>query len=117
MNPLTARLRHELPDRELFHSLKEAPVLIEQWRRHDNTLRPHSAPGYRPPAPEATLPRLIGPAYAALRHATPRAETWAKSLIIYGAAFGVGPLRRVAHQRFLERSLRSRLMTILRETL
>ncbi len=60
-----------LLDRELFHSLKKAEVLIERWRRHDNTLRPHSALGYRPPAPEVTLPRLIGPAYAALRHAQP----------------------------------------------
>jgi FMN phosphatase YigB (HAD superfamily) len=36
-----------------FHSLREAQVLIEAWRRHYNTLRPHSPLGYRPPAPEA----------------------------------------------------------------
>ncbi|MEL6220939.1 MAG: integrase core domain-containing protein, partial [Pseudomonadota bacterium] len=30
--------------------------LIEHWRRHDNTVRPHSAIGYKPPAPEAILP-------------------------------------------------------------
>ncbi|WP_254447264.1 transposase, partial [Ruegeria sp. HKCCA0235A] len=29
---------------------------IEQWRRHYNTKRPHSALGYRPPAPEAIIP-------------------------------------------------------------
>ncbi|MDB5315881.1 MAG: transposase [Rhodospirillales bacterium] len=40
----------------MFHTLAEAKVLIEQWRRHDNTLRPHSALGYRPPAPEVLLP-------------------------------------------------------------
>ncbi|MCL5778975.1 transposase, partial [Limibaculum sp. FT325] len=26
--------------------------LIEQWRRHYNTVRPHSTLAYRPPAPE-----------------------------------------------------------------
>ncbi|MBX6747147.1 MAG: transposase, partial [Acetobacteraceae bacterium] len=48
-----------------------AEVLIERWRRHYNTARPHSALGYRPPAPEAILPRPAGPAYATLRHAQP----------------------------------------------
>jgi putative transposase len=67
------KLRDELLDREIFYSLREAEVLIERWRRHYNTSRPHSALGYRPPAPEAILPRPIGPAYAALRHAQPGA--------------------------------------------
>jgi transposase InsO family protein len=49
------KLRDELLDREVFHSLREAQVLIEAWRRHYNTVRPHSALGYRPPAPEAVL--------------------------------------------------------------
>ena len=49
------KLRDELLDRELFHSLREAQVLIEAWRRHYNTVRPHSALGYRPPAPEAVV--------------------------------------------------------------
>ncbi len=31
---------------------REAQVVIEQWRRHYNTIRPHSSLGYRPPAPE-----------------------------------------------------------------
>ena len=48
-------------------------MLIERWRRHYNTLRPHSALGYRPPALEAILPRSAGPAYAPLRHAQPGA--------------------------------------------
>jgi transposase InsO family protein len=67
------KLRDELLDREIFYSLGEAEVLIERWRRHYNTSRPHSALGYRPPAPEAILPRPIGPAYAAHRHAQPGA--------------------------------------------
>jgi transposase InsO family protein len=68
------KLRDELLDREIFYSLKEAEVLIAQWRCHYNTLRPHSALGYRPPAPEAMLSRPAGPAYATLRHAQPGAS-------------------------------------------
>ena len=47
------KLRDELLDREIFYSLAEAHVLIEAWRVHYNTIRPHSALGYRPPVPEA----------------------------------------------------------------
>jgi transposase InsO family protein len=50
------KLKDELIDREIFYSLKEAQVLVEQWRREYNTVRPHSALGYRPPAPEAARP-------------------------------------------------------------
>lgn len=46
------RLRDELLNREVFYTLKEAQVLIENWRQHYNTVRPHSSLGYRPPAPE-----------------------------------------------------------------
>jgi putative transposase len=59
------KLRDELLDREVFHSLREAQVLVEAWRRHYNTVRPHSALGYRPPAPEAVP--WPGPAWAPLR--------------------------------------------------
>ncbi len=51
-----ARFRDELLNGEIFYSLKEAQIIIEQWRRHYNTRRPHSALGYRPPAPEAIIP-------------------------------------------------------------
>ena len=62
-------LREELLKREIFYTVKEAKVLIEQWRREYNTIRPHSSLGYRPPAPEAVrpdpaflkLPTLRGP--------------------------------------------------------
>jgi putative transposase len=47
--------RDELLDREIFTTLKEARVLIEQWRQEYNQVRPHSSLGYRPPAPEAIL--------------------------------------------------------------
>jgi putative transposase len=49
------KLRDELLCGEIFYSLREAEVLIEAWRRHYNTRRPHSALGYRPPAPEVAL--------------------------------------------------------------
>jgi len=49
--------RDELLDGEVFNTLREAQVLIEQWRRHYNTTRPHSALGYRPPAPEVVMPK------------------------------------------------------------
>jgi transposase InsO family protein len=50
------KLRDELLDREIFYSLAEARVLIERWRIHYNTERPHSSLGYRPPAPETIRP-------------------------------------------------------------
>jgi putative transposase len=50
------KLRDELLDGEVFNTLREAQVLIEQWRQHYNTVRPHSALGYRPPAPEVAMP-------------------------------------------------------------
>ena len=50
------KLRDECLNREIFYTLQEAQVLIEQWRRFYNTERPHSSLGYRPPAPEAILP-------------------------------------------------------------
>ncbi len=62
-------LGEEVLKREIFFNLTEAKVLIEQWRREYNTVRPHSSRGYRPPAPEAIrpdpafldLPTLRGP--------------------------------------------------------
>jgi putative transposase len=47
------KLRDELLNGEIFYTLREAQVLTEQWRQHYNRIRPHSALGYRPPAPEA----------------------------------------------------------------
>jgi len=50
------KLRDELLNREIFSTLDEAKVLIEQWRKEYNQVRPHSAKNNRPPAPEAILP-------------------------------------------------------------
>ncbi len=58
------KLRDELLNGEIFYSLKEAQVLIERWRQHYNTVRPHSALGYRPPAPVTIAPNRTDPACA-----------------------------------------------------
>ena len=44
-------MRDELLAGEIFYSITEAQVIIEQWRRHYNEIRPHSALGYKPPTP------------------------------------------------------------------
>jgi len=46
---------------DIFDTLQEAQILIEQWRVHYNTVRPHSSLGYRPPAPETVIPLLPSP--------------------------------------------------------
>ncbi len=50
------KLRDELLNREVLCTLTEAKVLIEQWRKEYNQVRPHSSLGYRPPATEARIP-------------------------------------------------------------
>jgi len=61
------KLRDELLNGEIFYTLREAVILIERWRQHYNTLRPHSSLCYQPPAPETILPRPAGLPYATLR--------------------------------------------------
>jgi len=53
------KLRDELLNREIFTTLLEAQILIEEWRKEYNQVRPHSALHYRPPAPEATIPVIL----------------------------------------------------------
>jgi len=52
------KLKDELLKRETFTTLFEAQVLIENWKRDYNPIRPHSALGYQSPAPEAIKPGL-----------------------------------------------------------
>jgi transposase InsO family protein len=54
------KMRDECLNGEIFYSLKEAQIVIEKWRVEYNTRRPHSALGYRPPAPAAYSP-LVPP--------------------------------------------------------
>jgi len=51
------KLRDELLNGEMFYTLKEAQIVIENWRQQYNTVRPHSSLRYRPPAPEAFVCR------------------------------------------------------------
>jgi transposase InsO family protein len=55
------RLRDELLNGEVFYTLQEARILIEEWRREYNEIRPHGSLGYRPPAPQT---RTLIPALA-----------------------------------------------------
>jgi len=49
------KMRDELLNREIFATLEEARILIAQWRKEYNQVRPHSSRGYQAPAPEAKL--------------------------------------------------------------
>jgi putative transposase len=63
------KLRDKLLNDEVFDTLKEAQVLIEGWRHHDNRVRPHSSLGYRPPVetvPIATSQASAGTGPAAV---------------------------------------------------
>ena len=53
------KLRDELLSREVFTTLTEAKILIEEWRKEYNEVSPHSALDYRPPAPEAIVPLTL----------------------------------------------------------
>lgn len=62
MESFIGKFRDELLNGEIFDTLLEAKILTERWRREYNTVRPHSALGYRPPAPETieiTLPKTL----------------------------------------------------------
>ena len=63
------KLRDELLNGEIFYTLREAKIMIEAWRRHYNAIRPHSALGYKPPAPEV-VPWPASPAPRGARPAT-----------------------------------------------
>ncbi len=67
------KFRDELLNGEIFYTLHEAKVLIERWRKHYNQVRPHSALGYRPPAPETRM--MEGACCATLRRPLPSSFT------------------------------------------
>ncbi len=64
------KLRDELLNGEIFYTLTEAKVLIEWWRREYNEIRPHSALGYRPPAPAAIATKPPAPGGGGLTRQT-----------------------------------------------
>ena len=60
-------------DGEIFYSLAEAKIVIESWRRHYNTMRPHGSLGYKPPAPEVFVPAMAARTTAQPHPASPPA--------------------------------------------
>ena len=52
LESFNGKMRDQFLNGELFYTLKEAQILTERWRTHDNTVRPHSSLGGQPPAPE-----------------------------------------------------------------
>ena len=66
-----ARLRDELLNGEIFYSLREAELILESWRRHYNTVRPHASLRYKPPAPEVLIPSFTAWPDAPSRTAPP----------------------------------------------
>jgi transposase InsO family protein len=62
------KFKDELINREIFYTLPEAKVVIARWRDHYNRVRPHSALGYRPPAPEAIAFTALAAGCATLRN-------------------------------------------------
>ena len=65
------KLRDKLLDGEIFTTLKEAEIVIENWRKHYNTRRPHRSLGGRPPAP---LTKFAPPMGGAIGRLSPPRE-------------------------------------------
>ena len=63
MESFNGKLRDELLDREVFHTLLEARVLTKQYRQTSNQ---HSSLGYRPPAADTILPENLVPVLVGL---------------------------------------------------
>ena len=68
------RLRDECLNVELFNNLLEAKTIIEYWRKHYNTIRPHSSLRYMPPAPLTICPADLAPAMGKLPPERPSIE-------------------------------------------
>ena len=89
------KFRDEFLNREMLDTVLEARVLTARWRRDYNQVRPHSALGYRPPAPEAVEPLSVG--FATLR---PQAITSGNSNIQSGTKIGGrSPMRPIGAGR------------------
>ena len=60
-------LRDECLNREWFYTLKEAQIIIEEWRQEYNHIRPHSSLNYLPPAPPVMISMLPPSAVSGLQ--------------------------------------------------
>ncbi|MBP1178184.1 IS3 family transposase [Methylobacterium sp. PvR107] len=95
-----ARLRDELLNGEIFYTLTEAQVVIENWRRHDNTVRPHASLGYRPPAPDVYMPAFTAWRAALTRPTPPAKQSVVKRLDPWTTPWGpIRPLSQVGRTR------------------
>src|SRR5215207_4939183 len=63
-------------DGEIFYLLQEAKLVIESWRRHSNSVRPHASLGDQPPAPEVFVPAFAAWPAAPARSRSPRRTSW-----------------------------------------
>ena len=72
-----SKLRDELLNGEIFYTLKGAKIVIETWRKHYNTIRPHSSLRYQPPAPEVL--QWLAPQH---QQATPATQRLAPNVIL-----------------------------------
>jgi transposase InsO family protein len=90
---IACRARDELLNGKVFYSLREAQILIERWRHHCNTIRPHSALRYRPPAPESMMPIDQRPTMHSHSNWTTR---WGNSSIVDDFGQGRAPRDRGA---------------------
>jgi|SRR6516225_8783993 transposase InsO family protein len=83
------RLRDELLNGEIFYTLREAQIVIESWRRHYNTIRPHASIGYKPSAPEVFVPTFAAWP-AALRRPAPPATLAQPTFLVTPSRARVG---------------------------
>ncbi len=90
------KLRDELLNREVFHTLLEVQVLTEQYRQTYNRIRPHNSLGYRPPAPETILSGVTCP-NACRPNIVGGTTTGGKSLPSSRLFSDSDPTNRVAH--------------------
>jgi transposase InsO family protein len=51
--------RDNLLDGEISFSLKEAQIIVGKWVKYYNHVRPHSALGYRQPAPQTQITQIL----------------------------------------------------------
>ena len=84
-------MRDELLNGEILYSMKVAQFIIEKWRKHYNTIRPHSALGYRPPTPESII--AMDQRSIMYKHSYWTNQWWqAKALLVLYSRPGVLPL-------------------------
>ena len=96
-----ARLPDELLDGEIFYSLAEARIVIESWRRHYNTVRPHGSLGYKPPAPEVFIPAIAAGGFATSTRCAARASPEPVCELAFALDQSPGPISDMGPVRYI----------------